>query len=108
MKCLAKTPDMLPVLKQAGVVDAGGQGFLIILGGWIAVLAGEAVPSESLTEAGKKTAPSVQETQEIPRDFMRIETLDYPYCTEFMVKGNDLLVEPVSYTHLTLPTIYSV
>jgi len=95
MKCLAKTPDMLPVLKQAGVVDAGGQGFLIILGGWIAVLAGEAVPSESLTEAGKKTAPSVQETQEIPRDFMRIETLDYPYCTEFMVKGNDLLVEQI-------------
>ncbi|HUX47105.1 MAG TPA: DAK2 domain-containing protein [Desulfosporosinus sp.] len=93
MKCLAKTPDMLPVLKQAGVVDAGGQGFLIILGGWIAVLAGEAISSDILSESGKKTVQSVQETQEIQRDFMWIENLDYPYCTEFLVKGTDLRVE---------------
>jgi len=95
MKCLAKTPDMLPVLKQAGVVDAGGQGFLIILGGWIAVLSGETITSDILSESGKKTAPSVPETQEIPREFMRIETLDYPYCTEFLVKGIDLRVERI-------------
>ena len=93
MKCLAKTPDMLPVLKQAGVVDAGGQGFLIILSGWIAVLSGEMVVSDILTESGKITAPRVQETQEIQREFMRIENLDYPYCTEFLVKGTDLRVE---------------
>ena len=93
MKCLAKTPDMLSVLKQAGVVDAGGQGFLIILGGWIAVLAGEAISSDILSESGKKTVQSVQETQEIQRDFMWIENLDYPYCTEFLVKGTDLRVE---------------
>ncbi len=90
MKCLAKTPDMLPVLKQAGVVDAGGQGFLIILGGWIAVLSGETITSDILSESGKKKVPSVQETQ---REFMRIENLDYPYCTEFLVKGTDLNVE---------------
>lgn len=95
MKCLAKTPDMLPVLKQAGVVDAGGQGFLIILGGWIAVLSGETITSDILSESGKKTAPSVQETQEIQREFMRIENLDYPYCTEFLVKGTDLRVERI-------------
>ena len=90
MKCLAKTPDMLPVLRQAGVVDAGGQGFLIILGGWIAVLSGETITSDILSESGKKKVPSVQETQ---REFMRIENLDYPYCTEFLVKGTDLNVE---------------
>ena len=95
MKCLAKTPDMLPVLKQAGVVDAGGQGFLIILGGWITVLAGETITSDILSESGKKTAPSVQETQEIQREFMRIENLDYPYCAEFLVKGTDLRVERI-------------
>ena len=95
MKCLAKTPDMLPVLKQAGVVDAGGQGFLIILGGWIAELTGETVTSGSLFEAGKKTVPSVQETKAIPREFMRIENLEYPYCTEFLVKGTDLHVERI-------------
>jgi len=90
MKCLAKTPDMLPVLKQAGVVDAGGQGFLIILGGWIAVLSRETITSDILSESGKKKVPSVQKTQ---REFMRIENLDYPYCTEFLVKGTDLKVE---------------
>jgi len=95
MICLAKTPDMLPVLKQAGVVDAGGQGFLIILGGWIAVLSGETITSDILSEAGKKTAPSVQETPDIQREFMRIENLDYPYCTELLVKGTDLSVERI-------------
>lgn len=95
LKCLAKTPDMLPVLKQAGVVDAGGQGFLIILGGWIAVLSGETITSDSLSESGKKTAPSVQETKDLQREFMRIENLDYPYCTEFLVKGTDLRVERI-------------
>jgi len=93
MQCLAKTPDMLPVLKQAGVVDAGGQGFLIILGGWIAVLSGDTTTSDILSESEKKTAPSVPEAQEVQREFMRIENLDYPYCTEFLVKGNDLRVE---------------
>lgn len=95
LKCLAKTPDMLPVLKQAGVVDAGGQGFLIILSGWIAVLSGETITSDSLSESEKKTAPSVQETKDLQREFMRIENLDYPYCTEFLVKGTDLRVERI-------------
>jgi len=98
MKCLAKTPDMLPVLKQAGVVDAGGQGFLIILGGWISVLSGETITSDILADSVKKTAPNVQETQEaqeIQREFMRIEDLDYPYCTEFLIKGTDLRVDRI-------------
>ena len=95
MKCLARTPDMLPVLKQAGVVDAGGQGFLIILGGWIAVLTGETISSDSLFEAGDKTTPKVQETQATKQAIMKIEDLDYPYCTEFLVKGTDLRVERI-------------
>lgn len=97
MKCLAKTPDMLPVLKQAGVVDAGGQGFLIILGGWIAVLSGETVTSDIPFEAGKKTTPGVRDTQEIQREFMQIEDLDYPYCTEFLIKGTDLRIERIQH-----------
>src|SRR5665648_256830 len=95
MKCLAQTPDMLPVLKQAGVVDAGGQGFLIILGGWIAVLTGETYNPDSLLEAGKNRHPDVQGTQEVKREFMKIENLDYPYCTEFLVQGTDLRVERI-------------
>ena len=93
LKSLAKTPDMLPVLKQAGVVDAGGQGFLIILGGWIGVLTGETFTSDSISEAESLRKPFVQESPETKREFMQIENLDYPYCTEFLVKGTDLRVE---------------
>lgn len=92
MKCLAKTPDMLPALKQAGVVDAGGQGFLIILGGWIAVLSGKTINSDILSESEEELAPNVQENK---HGFMQIETLDYPYCTEFLVKGTNLSVERI-------------
>jgi len=90
---LAKTPDLLPVLKQAGVVDAGGQGFLIILGGWIAALTGEAIKVDTLVEQGTGLTSRVQKSSENKQDFMRIENLDYPYCTEFLVKGTDLRLE---------------
>ncbi len=95
LKCLAKTPDMLPVLKQAGVVDAGGQGFLIIIGGWIAVLTGETLILDSLDDDQTLPKPHVQESSEIKREFMQVESLDYPYCTEFLVKGTDLRVEQI-------------
>lgn len=90
-KCLAKTPDMLQVLKQAGVVDAGGQGFLIIVGGWISVLTGETHISD--TPFVPVTPPIRRENQEAKPEFMQIEELDYPYCTEFLVKGSDLRVD---------------
>ncbi|GAB6173632.1 DAK2 domain-containing protein [Paradesulfitobacterium aromaticivorans] len=77
-EALAKTPELLPALKQAGVVDAGGQGFLIILGGWIAVLEGKAPQPESFAAAA-----AVQ-------GIVRVENLEYPYCTEFLVKGSDI------------------
>jgi DAK2 domain fusion protein YloV len=97
-EALAKTPDLLPTLKQAGVVDAGGQGFLIILGGWIAVLAGETAKEDNLLDLEKKFAPlpqNTQESQDTKREFLQIENLDFPYCTEFLVKGNNLRVEKI-------------
>lgn len=94
-KSLVKTPEMLPVLKQAGVVDAGGQGFLVILGGWIAVLTGEANIADTMSEGEKSLKPQVEESSETRQEFMQIENLDYPYCTEFLVKGTDLRVEQI-------------
>lgn len=94
-KSLAKTPEMLPVLKQAGVVDAGGQGFLVILGGWIAVLTGEANIADTMSEGEKSLKPQVEESSETRQEFIQIENLDYPYCTEFLVKGTDLRVEQI-------------
>ncbi|WP_041219961.1 DAK2 domain-containing protein [Desulfitobacterium dichloroeliminans] len=85
---LEKTPDMLPVLKQAGVVDAGGQGFLIILSGWIAALEGQEFEEEVVL------ATPQAESQMI-RGITAIEDLEFPYCTEFLVKGQNLRVEKI-------------
>ena len=98
LEALAKTPDLLPALKQAGVVDAGGQGFLIILGGWIAVLTGDAWVGDNQPNLEKKSAPHVQKTQdsqETKSGIMQIESLEFPYCTEFLVKGDNLSVEKI-------------
>lgn len=84
---LAKTPDMLPVLKQAGVVDAGGKGFLTIISGWIAALEGK-VP-----EAKSTLSDEVPST--VTTGIVEVGTLDFPYCTEFLVKGNDLEPEKI-------------
>jgi dihydroxyacetone kinase-like predicted kinase len=71
---------MLSVLKQAGVVDAGGQGFLTIISGWIAALEGQ-------TPAIKEKAPRESEIAPVSTGITALEALEYPYCTEFLVKG---------------------
>lgn len=88
---LAKTPDMLPMLKQAGVVDAGGQGFLIILGGWISALEGNEVFDEPLF----KQAPVAAQLAEPKRGITAVENLEFPYCTEFLVQGENLQAEKI-------------
>ncbi|TWH60368.1 hypothetical protein DesLBE_4802 [Desulfitobacterium sp. LBE] len=85
---LEKTPDMLPTLKQAGVVDAGGQGFLIILSGWIAALEGQEIEEENVL-------PVSQVEPQTVRGITAVEDLEFPYCTEFLVKGQNLQVEKI-------------
>ena len=76
---LAKTPDMLPALKQANVVDAGGKGLTTILEGMYSALVGESVEAGAVVE------------EEIPVDFSdfnefnSIEDIVYAYCTEYIV-----------------------
>lgn len=79
---LARTPEMLPVLKQAGVVDAGGQGFLTIISGWISALEGK--------DSGFKEVESKIESQPEISGIVAVENLEFPYCTEFLVKGKEL------------------
>ena len=73
---LAKTPEMLPVLKQANVVDAGGSGFVAVLGGMLAALRKKPVKAKTAAKKSKKQA-----------DFTKFATEDitYPYCTECIV-----------------------
>ena len=80
---LSKTPDMLPVLKQAGVVDSGGQGLMQVLKGCLEGLMGKEVSlkvgEESREPAGKA----------LPADRAGLDTADikFGYCTEFIING---------------------
>lgn len=73
---LKKTPEMLPVLKQANVVDAGGAGFVAILDGMRLALAGQ--PVENSEEQGATSTRA---------DFAQFETenIENPYCTECII-----------------------
>ena len=79
---LAKTPEMLPLLREAGVVDAGGQGFVVILEGMRLHLAGRSVEAEELPEivsAGGAMAFDVSQMQE------KHGADDYGYCTNYLL-----------------------
>ncbi len=77
---LQKTPDMLPVLKKAGVVDAGGRGLLVILTGMYNVLAG--VEMQKLEE---ETPSAEQEIDVADPEIHNLEDIKFAYCTEFFI-----------------------
>lgn len=77
---LARTPELLPALKEAGVVDAGGQGLIVFFEGCLAALRGEVAPV--ITEcAADKSAPGVSAAAAAEEIDLR-----YPYCTEFIIR----------------------
>ena len=82
-EALAETPELLPMLKKAGVVDAGGQGFVIILEGMMSVLRdGVIIASNSQSETDE--TPQENENRNAAGEF---ETeITFTYCTEFIVK----------------------
>ncbi|MCQ6279701.1 DAK2 domain-containing protein [Bacillus sp. EB600] len=82
---LKRTPDLLPVLKEVGVVDSGGQGLVLVYEGFFAELTGEKLPSspESLpTMNDLVTAEHHKSVQ----SYINTEEIVFGYCTEFMVK----------------------
>ncbi len=86
---LAQTPELLPVLKKAGVVDAGGQGFVTIWEGMKAVIdGGSVIPAED--EAQK--VPE-KRAQGIAAEFDEGE-ITFTYCTEFIVNKEDPNADP--------------
>lgn len=78
-EALASTPELLPVLKAAGVVDAGGKGYVTILEGMIQYLGGrlDLMPAE---EAPAGRPASTAGVGSVPAD------IQYAYCTEFVIK----------------------
>ncbi|MEZ4509991.1 MAG: hypothetical protein R2881_10400 [Eubacteriales bacterium] len=78
-KALADTPNLLPVLKEAGVVDSGGKGLLTIYKGFKLSLDGEEIEAyEELV-----SEQQVQETLNV--DSFSGENITYGYCTEFFI-----------------------
>lgn len=82
---LERTPDLLPILKEVGVIDSGGQGLVTIYEGFLASLKGEALPEVNANAAGMSEMVNA-EHHKINQDFMDTSDIEYGYCTEFMVK----------------------
>ena len=78
-RVLEKTPDMLPVLKEAGVVDSGGQGLMVVLEGAFDAFMGKEV---DLTFDGGESAKVVKITPQAEAD------IKFGYCTEFIIVLN--------------------
>ena len=92
VQVLAQTPEMLPVLKQAGVVDAGGQGLVYFLKGFVEQLSGEFNQAEygGLIDSGAKV---VNFNEYSDNELLADATIDLHYCTEFILKGKALDLE---------------
>ncbi|APC48672.1 DAK2 domain-containing protein [Virgibacillus halodenitrificans] len=81
---LKRTPELLPVLKEVGVVDSGGQGLVTIYEGFLASLKGEKLP-ENNADIDMEDMVNA-EHHKITQDFMDTSEIEFGYCTEFMVK----------------------
>ena len=91
-EALAHTPEQLPVLKEAGVVDAGGQGVVAFMAGALAFMNGREEASVEIT------APigEVMATTSVSREFLEhTEAERYGYCTQFVVQGKAMDLEGV-------------
>ena len=80
---LKRTPDLLPILKEVGVVDSGGQGLVCVYQGFVAALKGEKI--EGL-EAVETNVVDMQFEDDHDMDFMSPEDIVYGFCTEFTVR----------------------
>ena len=88
---VARTPTLLDVLAEAGVVDAGGQGLYVILEGSLKYLDGEMkVTEHKRPETIAATAPTSPRERPLTTEGMR-----WGYCTEFLLEGNNLNVEEI-------------
>ncbi len=86
-EALAKTPELLPVLKKAGVVDSGGVGLMTIMRGFLAALSGDesvlqSIPTEA-SDGGKSEDDVFGDNSDIIN--LDLGEIEFAYCTEFFV-----------------------
>jgi uncharacterized protein len=89
---LKRTPDLLPVLKEVGVVDSGGQGLVFVYEGFLAELKGEALPDSAsfMPTLGEMVSA---EHQKNVQGHISTEDIKFGYCTEFMVKFDQVKLD---------------
>ena len=93
---LERTPDLLPVLKEVGVVDSGGQGLVFVYEGFLAVLKGEALPDVSINRVNMEELVSAQHHKNV-QGHINTNDIEFGYCTEFMVRlDTEKLSKPFS------------
>jgi DAK2 domain fusion protein YloV len=76
---LDQTPELLPVLKKAGVVDAGGKGLIVILTGYYRAILGD----ETLDVVFEERLPQIEE--EVVANLNELGEIEFGYCTEFLI-----------------------
>lgn len=87
---LKRTPDLLPVLKEVGVVDSGGQGLVYVYEGFLKALKGEEIEETDSVEKtdSVNTDEFVNDVHEFD-EFMTVDDIEFGFCTEFMVRFGD-------------------
>lgn len=93
---LENTPELLPVLKEAGVIDSGGAGFAYIIEGMSAALRGEAIGDHAVAEGASETAATGAD------NFDENSEMKFGYCTEVIVQLMKGKVDPEAYEVDTL------
>ncbi|NMB35171.1 MAG: DAK2 domain-containing protein [Firmicutes bacterium] len=99
-KALEQTPELLPVLKEAGVVDAGGLGLIVFLEGCLQSMLKKAGREQDAAYPDRRTMLHVRDpvsTGEKKQAIVHDEEFnpDYPYCTEMLIKGECLTVHEI-------------
>ncbi|GIN94650.1 phosphatase [Siminovitchia terrae] len=87
-KSLERTQDLLPVLKEVGVVDSGGQGLVFVYEGFLSSLTGKELPGPGPAVPSMEELVNAQHHQSV-HGFMDTEDIEFGYCTEFMVRLED-------------------
>ena len=103
-QALYRTPSQLAVLRDAGVVDAGGMGMMVIMGGALCHLAGEPESKVEQAVEAAQVSPDRTVAAQIDRDYLdSTQEVQWGYCIQFILHGEALSLEGVRkhYTAIT-------
>ncbi len=84
---LQRTPDLLPILKEVGVVDSGGQGLLAVYEGFLAAIKGSELPE--VKEMVNMEELIHLEHERSVQSYVDIESIEFGYCTEFIIEFDE-------------------